>query len=374
MTSSNRTVVIGGGAAGLFAAITCKEMHPEREVLLLEKSNQLLSKVRISGGGRCNVTHACFEPKELVQNYPRGSKELLGPFHQFQPLDTIAWFKKRGVELKTEKDGRMFPITNSSQTIIDCLFNAADKSGVIIHKMQRIESIRKEEHLFYIDSLAASHLILATGSTTWGHKVAMFFGHTITHPVPSLFTFNVPSSPLLDLPGITLENVILTAGNHTQKGPLLLTHWGFSGPAALKLSAFAARSLHEKNYQETLYINWLAAKNEEEVFQALVKKKIDIPAKLAARLLSFSKDLRVLAKKLYKDPYIIEGTTTNKQEFVTAGGICLKEIDFKTMESRLCPGLYFAGEILDIDGITGGFNFQNAWTTGFLAGKSAFSP
>ncbi|MEI6532167.1 MAG: aminoacetone oxidase family FAD-binding enzyme, partial [Chlamydiota bacterium] len=214
----------------------------------------------------------------------------------------------------------------------------------------------------------------ATGSTTWGHKVAMFFGHTITHPVPSLFTFNVPSSPLLDLPGITLENVILTAGNHTQKGPLLLTHWGFSGPAALKLSAFAARSLHEKNYQETLYINWLAAKNEEEVFQALVKKKIDIPAKLAARLLSFSKDLRVLAKKLYKDPYIIEGTTTNKQEFVTAGGICLKEIDFKTMESRLCPGLYFAGEILDIDGITGGFNFQNAWTTGFLAGKSAFSP
>ncbi|MEI6531561.1 MAG: NAD(P)/FAD-dependent oxidoreductase, partial [Chlamydiota bacterium] len=166
MTSSNRTVVIGGGAAGLFAAITCKEMHPEREVLLLEKSNQLLSKVRISGGGRCNVTHACFEPKELVQNYPRGSKELLGPFHQFQPLDTIAWFKKRGVELKTEKDGRMFPITNSSQTIIDCLFNAADKSGVIIHKMQRIESIRKEEHLFYIDSLAASHLILATGSTT----------------------------------------------------------------------------------------------------------------------------------------------------------------------------------------------------------------
>ncbi|MCX6994761.1 MAG: NAD(P)/FAD-dependent oxidoreductase [Chlamydiae bacterium] len=370
MTSLNRTIVIGGGAAGVFAAITSKEVNPEREVILLEKSNQLLSKVRISGGGRCNVTHACFEPKELIQNYPRGSKELLGPFYHFQPLDTIAWFKKQGVELKTEADGRMFPLTNSSQTIIDCLLNVAGKKGVIIHKMHRIESVKKEQELFSIDSLVANRLILATGSSTWGHEMAASFGHTIIQPVPSLFTFNVPTSPLLDLPGITLEKVILTIDNYSQKGPLLLTHWGFSGPAALKLSAFAARALYKKNYQDTLYINWIAAKNEEEVFQAVINKRFELPAKLATRLLSFSKDPRILAKKLYRDPYNIEGTTLNKQEFVTAGGVCLKEVDFKTMQSRLCPGLYFAGEILDIDGITGGFNFQNAWTTGFLAGKS----
>lgn len=373
-----RVIIIGGGAAGVFAAIKAKETNPLAHVLLLEKTNQLLSKVRISGGGRCNVTHSCFDPLKLSQNYPRGSKELLGPFHHFQPKDTISWFEERGVRLKTEADGRMFPVTDSSETIITCLLKAANDAGVVIEKMKRIEQIHKEGALFLIDDVEADALILATGSSSWGHKIAESFGHTIIKPVPSLFTFNVPTSPLLDLSGITLPDVILTLKEtgHTQRGPLLLTHWGFSGPAALKLSAFAARDLFARNYQMTLHINWLAAKNQEPVFDALVRNTINLPVNLAHRLLPPlkglpHKQLRLLAEKLYQDAYKIEGTTTNKQEFVTAGGISLKEVDFKTLQSKLCPGLYFAGEILDIDGITGGFNFQNAWTTGYLAGLNA---
>lgn len=369
-----RAVIIGGGAAGIFAAICCKEKHPEHDVVVLEKTNQLLSKVRISGGGRCNVTHASFDPQELVKNYPRGSKELLGPFHRFGPTDTIAWFKAHGVTLKTEEDGRMFPITDSSETIIRALVEAAASFGVEICKMVRIEEI--SDH-FAIDKLHADALLLATGSAPWGHKMAAQFGHTITPAVPSLFTFNVPTSPLLDLAGITLPDVtlMLKETGQKQRGSLLLTHWGFSGPAVLKLSAFAARDLHQRNYQATLEINWLNHQSVDETFEALLTKQVPLPTKLKERLLPPlqglpHKTLRSLAEKLFKDSYKIAGTTTNKQEFVTAGGVNLAEIDFKTMQSRRTPGLFFAGEILNIDGITGGFNFQNAWTTGYIAGSS----
>ncbi len=389
-------VIIGGGAAGLFAAIRCKSLNPSVPVILLEKTNQLLAKVRISGGGRCNVTHACFEPAKLILHYPRGGKELLGPFHTFQPKDTIAWFEERGVYLKTESDGRMFPVTDSSETIIACLLEAAASAGVEIRKQQKIQSIQKQEKGFLIqlpgEEISAKTVLLATGSSSWGHEIAAGLGHTIVEPVPSLFTFNIPSSPLLDLAGISVPNAIVTLKGTKlkQQGPLLLTHWGFSGPAVLKLSAWAARELHEMNYKTTLLINWIGSANQELLYQNLLQKKAErqalpsfLPHNLQNRLIeSLSVDpsaplqtlshkhLSAIAAKLCADPYEIDGKTTYKQEFVTAGGIHLKEVDFKTMESRLAPGLFFAGEILNIDGVTGGFNFQNAWTTGWLAGTA----
>ena len=392
--------IIGGGAAGMFAAIRCKTEHPDAQVLLLEKTNQLLAKVRISGGGRCNVTHSCFDPAQLVKNYPRGSKELIGPFHRFQPKDTVQWFENQGVFLKTEADGRMFPVTDSSETIIQCLMNAADQAGVEIRKQQKIQSIQKINEKFLVElaegQIIANQILLATGSASAGYEIAKEFGHTIVPPVPSLFTFNVPSSPLLDLAGISVPNAILTLKGtdfkFTMQGPLLLTHWGFSGPAALKLSAWAARELHATDYKATLLINWTAAPNQELLYQSLLQQKTlhpnrslasPLPANLFARLLQSlqidpsmaigkisNKTLAQLAAKLYADSYCINGKTTYKQEFVTAGGIHLKDVDFKTMQSRIVPGLFFAGEILNIDGITGGFNFQNAWTTGWIAGTS----
>ncbi|MBX7067387.1 MAG: NAD(P)/FAD-dependent oxidoreductase [Parachlamydiales bacterium] len=391
-------VVIGGGAAGIFAAIRCKTQNPSAQVIVLEKTNQVLAKVRISGGGRCNVTHACFDPVKLTQNYPRGSKELIGPFHRFQPKDTVAWFEERGVALKTESDGRMFPTTDSSETIIQCLIHEVSHAGVEIRKQQRVESIEKKEGQFLIQlenqQISADSILLATGSSSWGHSIAKKFGHAIVEPVPSLFTFNVPSSPLLDLSGISVPDVIVSLKDTSfkQQGPLLLTHWGFSGPAILKLSAWAARKLHQLDYKATLQINWLSIPNQETLYQNLLQKKQEnpqqtiptlLPSNLLARLcksldidstLSLgkiqNKALAQLAAKLYSDPYFIEGKTTYKQEFVTAGGVDLKSIDFRTMESKIVPGLFFAGEILNIDGITGGFNFQNAWTTGWLAGTA----
>jgi predicted Rossmann fold flavoprotein len=391
-------VIIGGGAAGLFAAIRCKEIAPLSQVILLEKTNQLLAKVRISGGGRCNVTHACFNPLQLAQNYPRGSKELLGPFHQFQPKDTIAWFEERGVALKTESDGRMFPVTDSSETIIGCLMRAAESAGVMIQKQQHIQCIQRQGSGFLIQlekqHLYADQILLATGSSSWGHALARQFSHQIIEPTASLFTFNVPTSPLLDLSGISVPNVILTLKEATlqQQGPLLLTHWGFSGPAALKLSAWAARALHALNYKATLLINWTASQNQEKLYMSFLEQKkanpfqnlhVPLPNNLFQRILAqlgldpaiplgelSNKILGQLAAKLHADAYRVEGKTTYKQEFVTAGGVHLKEIDFKKMQSRLTPGLFFAGEILDIDGITGGFNFQSAWTTGWLAGTA----
>jgi predicted Rossmann fold flavoprotein len=390
-------VIIGGGAAGIFAAIRCKSQNPESHVIVLEKTNQLLAKVRISGGGRCNVTHACFDPVRLAKNYPRGSKELVGPFHVFQPKDTVAWFREKGVELKTESDGRMFPITDSSETIIDCLLGEARQIGVDIRKQQRIVSIQKPER-FLIElaeeKLEADTLLLATGSFPWGHAMAKQFGHAIVEPVPSLFTFNVPTSPLLELSGISIPNAILSLPGTglKQQGPLLLTHWGFSGPAALKLSAWAARKLHEVDYKANLQINWIAAPNQEVFYQSLLQRKQEsplqplpplLPHKLWHKLLSSigldptspigrwqNRMLMQLAQKLCNDIYAIDGKTTYKQEFVTAGGVDLPDVDFKTMQSRITPDLFFAGEILNIDGITGGFNFQNAWTTGWIAGTA----
>ena len=267
-------VVIGGGAAGIFAAIEAKRSHPDRSVLLLEKSAVLLSKVRISGGGRCNVTHACFDPLQLSKNYPRGGKELIGPFHRFGPRDTVEWFKVRGVTLKTESDGRMFPTTDTSETIIYCLLSEAKKLGVEIAMRQKIQQITKEGELFLIQlegqQISASALLLATGSSPQGYEWARQLGHTIEQPVPSLFTFNVPSSPLLDLGGISvIAELHIRDMPYSQTGPVLLTHWGFSGPAAIKLSAWAARELHAKNYQVELIVNWLPNMNVEEIFQAL---------------------------------------------------------------------------------------------------------
>lgn len=347
----SKVLVIGGGAAGFFSALIHKEHHPDDEVIILEKTRQLLSKVRISGGGRCNVTHSCFEPKDLTKNYPRGAIELLGPFHKFQPSDTINWFEKRGVKLKTEEDGRMFPITDSSETIIQCFLKEAAKLKVSI----RLESgVDKIEPGFKVtlksgEILEAEKIILATGSNPNGHALAKSLGHTIVDPVPSLFSFNCPTSPLLELSGISLSHVKVKLGSMTTEGPMVLTHWGFSGPAILKMSAFAARYLHSLNYKTPFTIDWQPNPDNP------------IPKNL----------LKVLDPlKIHNSEYVIDGKTTYKAEFVTAGGVLLKEIHFKNMESKLSPGLYFAGEILDIDGVTGGFNFQNAWTTGFLAGRS----
>ncbi len=335
-----KIVIIGGGAAGVFAALTAKQENPLADVLLLERSAKLLSKVKISGGGRCNVTHSCFEPRDLVRHYPRGHKELLGPFHTFQPRDTVEWFETRGVKLKTEKDGRMFPISDSSQTIIDCLLNEAAKLGVKIEK-QKFETL--EEGFLINGSIKADKVILATGSAPIGWRIAEQFGHTIQPPVPSLFTFNVPDFPLKNLAGVSVENARLKikGTKFEQEGPLLITHWGFSGPAALKLSAWAARHLAKKDYTVTLQIDW------EEPLPKRLRKVVG-----------------------ERESYEVRGKTTNKAEFVTCGGITLSEVNFKTMESKHCKGLYFCGEILDIDGVTGGFNFQNAWTTGRIAGAS----
>jgi len=395
-----RIVVVGGGAAGFFAAITCAENAPGAEVLLLERTPNFLAKVKISGGGRCNVTHACFDPNLLVKNYPRGSKELIGPFHRFGPQQTVEWFQERGVELKTEDDGRMFPITDNSETIIDCLVKEAKKLGVEIFFRERIETIEKTENGFTLvgrenSIFQADKLILATGSQADGFAFAKHLGHTIQEPVPSLFTFNVPNSPLHELSGISFESVqiALKGSSFSQTGPLLITHFGFSGPAALKLSAFAARPLNEKNYEVELLIDWLPHLSLEKVHQILLSLKQKSPQKslfsenpfhLPKRFWKLKlgpidekklndislKELNTLSQQLHQDPYQVKGKTTHKEEFVTCGGINLKEVNFKTMESKLCPGLYFAGEILDIDGITGGFNFQAAWTTGFIAGHA----
>jgi len=388
-------IIIGGGAAGIFAAITAKAAHPSLKVLVLEKTAVLLSKVRISGGGRCNVTHACFDPHILTQNYPRGTKELKSAFHRFQPRHMVEWFEERGVILKTERDGRIFPTTDRSQTIIDCLLNEANRLGVEIRLKQRVQRIQTGFTLaLQEETLRCERLILATGSSQEGYTFALSLGHSIQDPVPSLFTFNVPTSSLSVLSGLSLDDISLHFKDAplSQRGPLLITHFGFSGPAVLKLSATAARYLHQKAYSAELFIDWLPSLTQEQILNTLLRLKSTSPNKslflenpfklpknlwklfsdFKPRMNDFSnKELQTLSQKLHSDPYLIEGKTTHKEEFVTCGGITLKEVDFKTMQSKICPGLFFAGEILDIDGITGGFNFQNAWTTGFIAGSSS---
>ena len=398
--TKKRVFVIGGGAAGIFAAAICGEKSSSLEIIVLEKTRQLLSKVRISGGGRCNVTHSQFDPKKLTGSYPRGNKELLGPFHRFQPQDTIAWFLRHGVELKTEEDGRMFPTTDHSATIINCLLAAAKDSGVQIRNEQAVRNIEKTDEGFAVhledqEPLHCDYVIIATGSTPIGHQLAASLGHTIVSPVPSLFTFNVPTSPMIDLAGIAVPDAELSLKHSPfkQRGPLLITHWGFSGPAALKLSAWAARDLHACNYRTELTINWLPELKKEQMWETLATAKrkkplksldhenpFQLPMNLWKRQLSLSgiaagaamghisdKNLKLLADQLTCAQFTVDGKTTYKQEFVTSGGVHLKEIDFKTFESKVVGNLFFAGEVLDIDGVTGGFNFQNAWTSAYLA-------
>ncbi len=401
-----RAVIAGGGAAGFFAAITCAETNPHAEVILLEASPALLAKVKISGGGRCNVTHACFDPRELVKRYPRGSRELLGAFHRWQPRDTIAWFADRGVALKTEPDGRMFPTTDDSQTIIDCLQHAAEKARVQIKTRTALTSIAHNPAVSAFtltlstgETLTCDKLLLATGGPKISSTPALAaqLGHTVEPPVPSLFTFNIADPRLADLSGLSVAETT-TAIRDTrlrETGPLLITHWGVSGPAILKLSAWGARELHARDYRFTLLVNWLAGKNADTTRADLAAARTAyprrqvataspfaaIPQRLWERLVtaaalapdaiwtSVSNDkLSALAAQLTAAEFTVTGKSTNKDEFVTCGGVRLSEVDFKTMQSRLVPGLHFAGEALDIDGITGGFNFQAAWTTGRLAG------
>jgi predicted Rossmann fold flavoprotein len=400
-------IVVGGGAAGFFAAIACAEKAPERRVLVLEKGAEVLAKVRISGGGRCNVTHACFDPALLVKNYPRGAEALRGPFTRFQPRDAVAWFAARGVALKTVEDGSMFPVTDRSETIINCFRNAAAQAGVEVQTNVEILSIAREETGFVLvmadgRKIPCRRLLLATGSGRDGYRWAHDLGHTIEIPVPSLFTFNVPNDPRLNgLSGLVAENarISLRGTSLSQTGPLLITHWGFSGPAALKLSAWGARVLHESGYKARLEVRWISDISREDVARELRALKQAHPKKQVASVASFgvqrrlwerlaaavgipsekrwadasAKELDKLCVELTAGLYVMDGKGAFKEEFVTCGGVNLDEVDFRTMESRIRPGLHFAGEILDIDGVTGGFNFQNAWTTGWLAGQAMAS-
>ena len=390
-------IIVGGGAAGFFTAINIVEKNPKLKVAILERGADVLQKVRISGGGRCNVTHACFEPNELVKFYPRGEKELRGPFHQFCSGDTIEWFEKHGVELKIEEDGRMFPVSNSSQTIIDCFLKATQMLSISVLTGQAVQSIFKKENLWKIETQNENYLveklILAPGSNPKSWEMLQQQGHAVVNPVPSLFTFNIKDARIKELPGVATQvSIKVKDSKLSSTGPLLITHWGMSGPAILKLSAWGARILHDKNYQFSIQVNWLNdvdtndAENilkdlkQEHAKKTVVKKS---PFELNNRLwesLVLASNIPVetkwadlsktqiqnLANQLTNAVFQVNGKSTFKDEFVTAGGIDLKEINFKTMESKLHENLYFAGEIVNIDAITGGFNFQNAWTSGFI--------
>jgi predicted flavoprotein YhiN len=446
---NQRIIVVGGGAAGFFAAIACAEAAPGAEVTILERSARFLDKVRISGGGRCNVTHACFDPREFAARYPRGAKALLGPFQKFSARDTVAWFACRGVKLKTEPDGRMFPVTDSSQTILDCLMNAARTAGVKLRPNCGVERVaRLPDGRFEIalasrfsplspceeragrepergvagktrllspalssgvaggeggnsgEEITCDRLLLATGgcrAATTG-KLAVSLGHTLEPPVPSLFAFQVELPWLRLLAGVSVDPVELSvpAAKLCERGPLLVTHEGLSGPAILRLSAWGARALHDRGYHFPLIVNWLPGLSAEKItreFQARRKASgaklvVNLPlAPLPARLweqlvltAGIARDTRwsalarsqthALTQQLARTELAVTGKSLNRDEFVTCGGVRLAEVNFKTMESKVCPGLYFAGELLDIDGLTGGFNFQAAWTTGWIAGRS----
>ena len=400
-----KVLVIGGGAAGFFGAISLAIHQPKSDITIIEASNQVLGKVKISGGGRCNVTHHCFNPSQLIANYPRGGKELRGAFTRFQPQDTVNWFEARGVKLKTEADGRMFPVTDSSQTIIDCLINTAQNKGINIRTKTPVKDIDKLASQFIVtlksgEIIKADKILLATGSNRLGYQWAEKLGHTIQSPIPSLFTFKISDSRIQDLAGVSSKNAHLSltvkkGKKLEQQGPLLITHWGMSGPAVLKLSAWGARILFDKKYQTDLTVNWLPEYNSETIKTELnnlktkiAKQKVSnyngysIPKRLWQSLVDYSlvkkdktwaeitkKEIEKLAAELTRGVYSIEGKGVFKDEFVTCGGVTLKEVNFQTMESKICQNLFFAGEILDIDGVTGGFNFQNAWTTGWLSGK-----
>ena len=394
-------IVIGGGAAGFFTAINAAEMNPEAKIVILERGKEVLSKVRISGGGRCNVTHAEFIPNELTKNYPRGEKELRGPFHSFMTGDTISWFEQRGIELKIEDDGRMFPVSDSSETIINCFLSETQRLGIQILKNHSVQNIEKTESYWKITTsngdFSSKKLLIASGSNPKIWKIIEHLGHSIEPAVPSLFTFNIKDERIQGLFGIsTFASVQIQNMHLSDEGPLLITHWGISGPAVLKLSAWGARELNAVNYQFQIKINWLPGNSAEEVLEELKKIKIsqarqqtskysqfEIPKRLWQSLVKASgiqenevwadlnrEQLIALAAQLTEGIFKVDGKSTFKEEFVTAGGLNLKEVNFKTFESKLHRNLYFAGEVLNIDAITGGFNFQNAWTGGFIAAKA----
>ena len=399
-----KIIIIGGGAAGFFAAINAAEMDPEAKILILERGKELLTKVRISGGGRCNVTHAEFNPGELTKNYPRGGKELRGPFHSFMTGDTIAWFEERGIDLKIEEDGRMFPVSDSSETIINCFLNEANRLGVQILKNHSVQHIEKIEYHYKISTnngiFSAEKILVATGSNPKIWSLLQNLGHSIEPAVPSLFTFNIKDERIKALPGIsTFASVKIIGMNLEDEGPLLITHWGMSGPAVLKLSAWGARELNETDYKFQISVNWLPSQTSEGILKQLKDLKLahgkqqtskyaqfELPKRLWQSLVKASgieetaiwadlnKDqLKNLSLQLTEAVFTVNGKSTFKEEFVTAGGINLKEVNFKTFESKLHKNLFFAGEVLNIDAITGGFNFQNAWTSGYLAAKAMIS-
>jgi predicted Rossmann fold flavoprotein len=400
-------VVIGGGAAGFFGAIACAQANPNAQVTILEKTTKLLSKVKVSGGGRCNVTHNCFTPTVFAQHYPRGAKQLKEAFKAFGATETVTWFEQRGVRLKAEADGRMFPVTDNSQTIIDCLLREAEKARVRVRTGIAVERIvpaaDKSGFTLYLNNgqeLQAAAVLVCTGGSpkTQAYDWLRELGHPIQEPVPSLFTFNVPGSPLKELQGVSVPQAkVRIAGQKLEyQGPLLITHWGYSGPAVLKLSAWGARLFHGLQYRFTALISWVADLTEESLREQLQNyrqahpKKVvtsnplfGLPQRLWRGLTGIAgiadetkwaelpaKNTNRLVEAILRLPVEVDGKTTFKEEFVTCGGIELSQVNMKTMESRLHPGLYFAGEVLDVDGITGGFNFQAAWTTGYLAGRA----
>lgn len=397
--------VIGGGAAGFFAAFSCKTHSPNARVTIFEKTGKLLSKVKVSGGGRCNVTHACFNNNDLIKFYPRGGKHLKKVFGQFTTSDTVAWFQERGVELKAEADNRMFPITDNSQTIIDCFLKEATKLGIQVVVNANVNSIQPKQPGFDLKigekTQFFDKVIVASGGSpkAQGFDWLKALGHEIIPPVPSLFTFNMPKEPIKNLMGLSVPNatVRVQATKLQQSGPLLITHWGMSGPAILKTSAWGARVLSDLNYDFKIQVNWLGSMNEEELrawftnsLQTIGKRKIrnKNPFEIPNRLWDFflekvevdgegiwaelsKKSLNRLINLLLNDTYEVKGKTTFKEEFVTSGGVALSDVDFNSMESRKCPDLFFAGEVIDVDGVTGGFNFQAAWSTGFVAGKTS---
>ena len=398
-----RVVIVGGGAAGFFTAINAKKQNPDLDITILEKAKDVLQKVKISGGGRCNVTHACFEPKELIKFYPRGKKELLGPFHQFMTGDTFEWFENNGVPLKIESDNRVFPEANTSQAIIDCFQDLIHELKIKVLTNHGVKSIQKQENNTWLietktQNFIADKLVIAAGSSKKVWDIASELNHTIIPTVPSLFTFNIKDKRIVDLGGISVPNAtVKIAGTKLENyGPLLITHWGLSGPAILKLSAFGARVLAEKSYQYNVIVNWLGTDFNTivEELQNLktqqAKKQIslrspftEIPRRLWERFVTAAlikplqnwgdisnKQINKLATELTQATFNANGRTTFKEEFVTAGGIDLKEIDFKRFESKLHKNLFFVGEILNIDAVTGGFNFQNAWTGGYICAQS----
>jgi hypothetical protein len=395
-------VVIGGGAAGFFGAITAAEMNPKLSILILEKTTKLLSKVKVSGGGRCNVTHNCFEPTPLSKHYPRGSKELKSLFRKFQAKDIVDWFESKKVKLKAEEDGRIFPVTNNSQTIIDCFLDETERLNIKIKLHSEVKRITPNEKGFVIElndeEITARKVLIATGGYNNLQSYQWLKPFPIINPIPSLFTFNDSDKKFKDLMGVAVAyaEVKIAGSKLSETGPLLITHWGLSGPAVIKLSAWAAEYLHERKYEFTALVNWTGTIGEEDLRKELQhlnanhgKQRIyinplyKIPSRLWVRLCSLAeidenrtwaelqrKNLNRLVEFLIRCPFEIKGKTTFKEEFVTCGGVDLKSIDFETMESKQVKGIYFAGEVLNIDGETGGFNFQAAWTTAYIAAKS----